>query len=57
MLYNAGSFWRLCGAISENLDFRWFCFLTLDHDVFNHSTINYFKERAGSEGFGQISPC
>ena len=28
-LYNITSFRRLCLAISENIAFRWFCFLTL----------------------------
>ena len=53
-LYNVSSFRRLCAAISENLAFRWFCFLTIDDEVFNHSTISYFIERVGNEGFGQI---
>ena len=53
-LYNVSSFRRLCAAISENLAFRWFCFLSIDDDVFHHSTISYFIERVGNEGFGQI---
>ena len=53
-LYNVSSFRRLCAAISENLAFRWFCFMTIDDEVFNHSTISYFIERVGNEGFGQI---
>ena len=31
-----------------------FCFLTIDGEVFNHSTSSYFIERVGNEGFGQI---
>jgi transposase len=50
-LYNITSFRRLCLAISENIAFRWFCFLTLDDEVFDHSTISYFIERIGREGF------
>lgn len=50
-LYNITSFRRLCHAISENIAFRWFCFLTIDDEVFDHSTITYFIERIGSEGF------
>ena len=46
-LYNITSFLRLCAAISENLAFRWFCFLTIDDRVFNHSTITYFIEHLG----------
>ena len=50
-LYNITSFRRLCLAISENIAFRWFCFLTIDDEVFDHSTISYFIERIGREGF------
>ena len=53
-LYNVSSFRRLCAAISENLAFRWFCFLTIDDKVFNHFTISYFIECIGDEGFGEI---
>ena len=53
-LYNITSFRRLCSAISENIAFRWFCFLTIDDKVFDHSTISYFIERVGNEGFGGI---
>ena len=53
-LYNITSFRRLCSAISENIAFRWFCFLTIDDKVFDHSTISYFIERIGNEGFGEI---
>ena len=41
----------MCLAISENIAFRWFCFLTIDDTVFDHSTITYFIERIGREGF------
>ena len=50
-LYNITSFRRLCLAISENIAFRWFCFLTIDDEVFDHSTISYFIDRIGCEGF------
>ena len=53
-LYNITSFRRLCSAISENIAFRWVCFLSIDDRVFDHSTINYFIERIGDEGFGEI---
>ena len=56
-LYNITSFRRLCSAISENIAFRWFCFLTIDDKVFDHSTISYFIERVGNEGFGKIFDC
>ena len=53
-LYNIASFRRLCSAISENLAYRWFCFLTIDDPVFDHSSISHFINRIGREGFGQI---
>ena len=37
-LYNITSFRRLCSAISENLAYRWFCFLTIGDPVFDHSS-------------------
>ena len=53
-LCNIASFRRLCSAISENLSYRWFCFLTIDDPVFDHSTISYIIERVGREGFTAI---
>ena len=53
-LYNVTSFRRLCSAISENIAFRWSCFLSLDDRVFDHSTISYFIEGIGDGGFGKI---
>ena len=53
-LYNIASFRRLCSAISENLAYRWFCFLTIDDPVFDHSSISYFINRIGREGFQAI---
>ena len=48
------SFRRLSSAIAENLAYRWFCFLTIDDPVFDHSTISYFIERIGKDGFADI---
>ena len=53
-LYNIASFRRLCSAISENIAFRWFCFLTIDDPVFDHSSISHFIDRVGGEGFAEI---
>ena len=50
-LYNISSFRRLSSAIAENIAYRWFCFLTIDDPVFDHSSISYFIERIGREGF------
>ena len=48
-LYNISSFRRLCSAISENIAYRWFCFLTIDDPVVDHSAITYFVNRIGQE--------
>ena len=50
-LYNIASFRRLCSAISENLAYRRFCFLTIDDPVFDHSSISRFIDRIGRDGF------
>ena len=53
-IYNIVSFRRLCSAISENITYRWFCFLTIDVPVFEHSTITHFINRVGQEGFSEV---
>ena len=53
-LYNIASFRRLCSAISENIAHRWFCFLTIDDPVFDHSSISHFIDRIGRDGFAAI---
>ena len=53
-VYNIASFRRLCSAISENLAYRWFCFLTIDDPVFDHSSISHFIDRIGRDGFATI---
>ena len=53
-LYNIASFRRLCSAISENIAYRWFCFLTIDDPVFDHSSITHFVNRIGREGFSEV---
>ncbi len=53
-LYNIASFRRLCSAISENLTYRWFCFLTIDDPVFDHSIISHFIDRIGRDSFATI---
>ena len=53
-LYSIASFRLLCSAISESIVFRWFCFLTIDDPVFDHSTISHFIEHIGREGFAEI---
>ena len=46
-IYNIASFRRLYPAISENIVYRWFRYLTIDDPVFDHSTISYFIDRQG----------
>ena len=52
--YNIASFRILCSAISENIAFRCFCFLTIDNPVFDHSSITHSIDRMGQEGFAGI---
>ena len=53
-LYNISSFRRLSAAIAENMAYRCFCFLTINDSVFDNSTISYFIERIGRDGFAAI---
>ena len=53
-IYNIASFRRLCSAISEKIAYRWFCFLTIDDPVFDHSTITHFINRIGRDGFSEV---
>ena len=50
-LYNIASFPRLCSVISENLPYRWLCFLNIDDPVFDHSSSSPFINRIGRDGF------
>ena len=58
--YNIASFRRLCSAISENIAYRWFCFLTIDDPVLDHSSISHFIDRIGLNDellrLGMLSP-
>ena len=42
-LHNISYFRRLSSAIGENIAHHWFCCLTIDDLVFDHSTISYFQ--------------
>ena len=53
-LYNIASFRRLYSAISENLAYHWFGFLTINDPVLDHSSITHFIDRMGRDGFGVI---
>jgi transposase len=49
-IYEVPSCRQLCARIAENLAWRWFCFLTLDDRVFDHSTLSVFLDRVGADG-------
>jgi len=53
-IYDVGSYRQLCERITENLAWRWFCYLTLEDQVFDHSTITVFVERLGAESFQEL---
>ncbi len=53
-IYDIGSYRQLCERIGENLAWRWFCYLTLEDQVFDHSTITVFIERLGSDSFQEL---
>jgi transposase len=44
----------LCARIAENLAWRWFCLLTLDDPVFDHSTLSVFLDRVGADGVQRV---
>ena len=43
----------LIGSV-YNIAHRWFCFLTIDDPVFDHSSISHFIDRIGRGGFAAI---
>lgn len=53
-IYGVDSNRQLCERISENIAWRWFCHLTLQDQVFDHSTLSAFQDRVKSEGFQEI---
>lgn len=53
-IYQVPSRRQLCARITENLAWRWFCFLPLDAPVFDHSTLAVFLERVGAVGIRQV---
>jgi len=53
-IYNITSFRQLCLRIQENLAYRWFLFMGLEDEVFDHSTISYFISRIGEDTFRAI---
>jgi transposase len=53
-IYQVPSHRQLCERIGENLAWRWFCHLTLDDPVFDHSTLSVFLERVGHEALTAV---
>lgn len=53
-LYQVPSYRQLVERISENLAFRWFCHLTLDDPVVDHSTLSVFVSRVGRSGLEAV---
>ena len=45
---------QMCSAISENFCRRWFCFLTIDDPLFDHSIITHFVNPIGRAGFSEV---
>ena len=44
----------MCSAISENIAYRGFCFLSIDVPVFDLSSISRFIDRIGRDGIAAI---
>ncbi len=53
-LYNIHSERKLCEEIHLNLAYRWFCQLTLDDKVPNHSSLTRIRDRLGEETFAKF---
>ncbi len=53
-IHDITSFRQLCLRIQENLTYRWFLFMRLEDEVFDHSTISYFISRIGEDTFRDI---
>ena len=53
-IYQVPSRRQLCARIGENLAWRWFCSLTLDDPVFDHSTLSVFLDRVGTSGLQEV---
>ena len=53
-LYNIPSFRELCRQLQYNLAYRYFCHLSLNQPVFDHSTITHFLERVGRGAFDRL---
>ena len=45
---------RLCEEVHDNLAYRWFCRLSLDDDVPDHSSLTRIRDRLGEEVFEAV---
>jgi transposase len=45
---------RLCEEVRYNLAYRWFCRLSLDDDVPDHSSLTHIRDRLGEEVFEAV---
>src|SRR6476620_595632 len=45
---------RLCEEVRYNLDYSWFCRLSLDDDVPDHSSLTRMRDRLGEEVFEAV---
>jgi transposase len=54
VVYQVSSERQVCERIGEHLAWRWFCHLTLEDAVGDHSTLSVFRERLGSERFQEL---
>jgi len=53
-LYDISSERRLCEEVRYHLAYRWFCRLSLDEDVPDHSSLSRIRDRFGEETFEKV---
>lgn len=53
-LYNITSDRRLCEEVRYNLAYRWFCRLSLEDDIPDHSSLSRIRDRYGEEIFETV---
>ena len=55
-LYNITSDRRLCEEVRYHLAYRWFCRLSLEDDIPDHSSLSRIRDRYGEEIFETVFP-
>ena len=53
-IYGITSDRRLCEEVRDNLAYRWFCRLSLDDDVPDHSSLSRIRDRLGEAIFEEV---